>query len=501
MVLNDKQKYLKNLIDIINMCEDITKDMDESIRIDLMTSFQQMIIYIGEQLENDQDKRDCKLIKEHNIIEKLENLCEEIYICSQIFSQNTVDIIKKSVSYIIEGINNLPITYRVAFLPYKASMWDSLESIWKAFANDEKCETSVVPIPYYEANSITGQWEYHYDGSIYPEDVPIVDYKNYILSEKKPDFIFFHNPYDDYNYVTKVHPDFFSKNLKKYCRKLVYVPYYANMGYLSKDAKSLPALHRADYLIFQSDAMKEGCLEQPFYERILTFGSPKFDKVLRYMAQKVTEPEEWGIKDVGKKKLLLNTTINDFLSNGKILIKKLYIFFENVVQYNNKIVVIWRPHPLLKSTIKAMRPQLLDEYENLERFFKENGIGIYDDTADVSRVVAVSDVYIGSAYSSIIALFEVCNKLVYKFDSTRIIDTFGKKQYSRKKPEQAFFMDGAYFSCNESEEYTFDDFVDDLINKRMNNVLKKQKEAEKGIANNLNGTCGEKVHEYLMKNK
>ena len=59
MVLNDKQKYLKNLIDIINMCEDITKDMDESIRIDLMTSFQQMIIYIGEQLENDQDKRDC----------------------------------------------------------------------------------------------------------------------------------------------------------------------------------------------------------------------------------------------------------------------------------------------------------------------------------------------------------------------------------------------------------------------------------------------------------
>lgn len=62
-------------------------------------------------------------------------------------------------------------------------------------------------------------------------------------------------------------------------------------------------------------------------------------------------------------------------------------------------------------------------------------------------------------------------------------------------------MDGAYFSCNESEEYTFDDFVDDLINKRMNNVLKKQKEAEKGIANNLNGTCGEKVHEYLMKNK
>lgn len=152
-----------------------------------------------------------------------------------------------------------------------------------------------------------------------------------------------------------------------------------------------------------------------------------------------------GDKRCRKKKLLLNTTINDFLSNGKILIKKLYIFFENVVQYNNKIVVIWRPHPLLKSTIKAMRPQLLDEYENLERFFKENGIGIYDDTADVSRVVAVSDVYIGSAYSSIIALFEVCNKLVYKFDSTRIIDTFGKSNIAEKTRTSIFYGWSIFF--------------------------------------------------------
>lgn len=370
MVLNDKQKYLKNLIDIINMCEDITKDMDESIRIDLMTSFQQMIIYIGEQLENDQDKRDCKLIKEHNIIEKLENLCEEIYICSQIFSQNTVDIIKKSVSYIIEEINNLPITYRVAFLPYKASMWDSLESIWKAFANDEKCETSVVPIPYYEANSITGQWEYHYDGSIYPEDVPIVDYKNYILSEKKPDFIFFHNPYDDYNYVTKVHPDFFSKNLKKYCRKLVYVPYYANMGYLSKDAKSLPALHRADYLIFQSDAMKEGCLEQPFYERILTFGSPKFDKVLRYMAQKVTEPEEWGIKDVERGKIFIDgKDINDI----------------KVKTIRDNICYITQDNFLFSATLKENINLFKDEYkdEDIEESTKQ--AMIYDEISSMEE--------------------------------------------------------------------------------------------------------------------
>ena len=37
----------------------------------------------------------------------------------------------------------------IVFLPYKASMWDSLESIWKAaFEDKEYCNTYVIPIPY-----------------------------------------------------------------------------------------------------------------------------------------------------------------------------------------------------------------------------------------------------------------------------------------------------------------------------------------------------------------
>ena len=37
----------------------------------------------------------------------------------------------------------------IVFLPYKASMWDSLESIWKtAYEDKSYCNTYVVPIPY-----------------------------------------------------------------------------------------------------------------------------------------------------------------------------------------------------------------------------------------------------------------------------------------------------------------------------------------------------------------
>lgn len=45
------------------------------------------------------------------------------------------------------------IVYKVVFMPYKASMWDSLESIWMAADKDERCEALVVPITYYELDS------------------------------------------------------------------------------------------------------------------------------------------------------------------------------------------------------------------------------------------------------------------------------------------------------------------------------------------------------------
>ena len=40
------------------------------------------------------------------------------------------------------------ITYTVVFMPYNASMWDSLHTIWAAAHADPRVEAIVVPIPY-----------------------------------------------------------------------------------------------------------------------------------------------------------------------------------------------------------------------------------------------------------------------------------------------------------------------------------------------------------------
>jgi len=58
-----------------------------------------------------------------------------------------------------------------------------------------------------------------------------------------------------------------------------------------------------------------------------------------------------------------------------------------------------------------MRPQFLEEYEKIVSEFSRQGFGIYDDTPDVHRAIAVSDAYYGDP-SSLVALFERTGKPV-----------------------------------------------------------------------------------------
>lgn len=57
--------------------------------------------------------------------------------------------------------NDIGVRKEAVFLPYKASMWDSLESVWKAADEDENCDAYVIPIPYYDKNSDGRKWSHY----------------------------------------------------------------------------------------------------------------------------------------------------------------------------------------------------------------------------------------------------------------------------------------------------------------------------------------------------
>lgn len=122
--------------------------------------------------------------------------------------------------------NDITVRKEAVFLPYKASMWDSLESVWKAADEDENCDAYVIPISYYDKNPDGSFREMHYEADQYPAYVPITRYDTYDFEKHRPDMIYIHNLYDKYNLVTSVHPFFYSDNLKKYTEKLIYIPYF-----------------------------------------------------------------------------------------------------------------------------------------------------------------------------------------------------------------------------------------------------------------------------------
>ena len=47
------------------------------------------------------------------------------------------------------------------------------------------------------------------------------------------------------------------------------------------------------------------------------------------------------------------------------------------------------------SYVQVMMPQLVDEYKEIVEEYKLQGLGIYDDSGDISRAIAMCDAYYG----------------------------------------------------------------------------------------------------------
>ncbi len=330
--------------------------------------------------------------------------------------------------------NDIRIRTEAVFLPYKASMWDSLESVWRAADADPDCDAYVIPIPYYDRNQDGSFGELHYEGSQYPKYVPVTWYQDYDFEKRRPDMVFIHNPYDDCNYVTSVHPSFYSSNLKQYTDKLVYIPYFI-LGEVDPQDKSaidgiehfitVPAVFNADKVIVQSEDMRKVYIEvlakatgesgrSKWREKILGTGSPKIDKVLNTDRQEMDIPAPWlrliERPDGSRKKVIFyNTSVVALLEHGERMLDKIKDVLGTFRKKRDDFILLWRPHPLMKATMESMRPGLWRQYEQIVDTFRVEKWGIYDDTADLDRAIALCDAYYGDS-SSVVCLFQNAGK-------------------------------------------------------------------------------------------
>jgi hypothetical protein len=412
------RKYIKEqMLDMITTLDEAHKEISKHIKtgeintaIGLMAQCQNSAVAIGTTIEKSEGVG-SKTLK------YLEEYCEMLFhFAESLQSEEKAGFskLKKQLVKIENSIEkDIETKIEIAFLPYKASMWDSLESVWIAAKDDPQCDAYVIPIPYYERLPDGSFGQFHYEGGDMPEYVPITPYDRYDLSVRRPDIIYIHNPYDQGNYVTSVDPRFYSFELKKYTDCLVYVPYFIAGVYANAaDAASFcctSAANYADYIIVQSEKHKKLYIENGCpKKKLIVAGTPKIDYVLNHIND-VPIPDEWIKKAEGKKVFLINTTIGNFLIWPDYF-KKYDKIFSDILE-NDACVLLWRPHPLFEATITSMRPQMLQDYKAFVAKFSEYPNFIIDKTPDPLPAMACSDMLI-SDYSSLVFSYIVTGKPV-----------------------------------------------------------------------------------------
>ena len=410
--------------------------------LDSLADCQETAIQMGEGIEQTEGAD-----KEIEAIRFLEQYCETLYQMSvqleEISAENFYQSLEEALLSVEKAILRMPIRKEVVFLPYKASMWDSLESVYLAAAQDENCDAYVVPIPYYDRNADESLGEMHYEGGEYPSNIPITPYEEYHLEERRPDAIYIHNPYDDNNLVTCVPERYFASRLRNYTDQLIYIPYFVLDEIKPDDHEKIekfqnlclmPGVIYAHKVIVQSENMRQiyinAFLENAKWlagymghfdrkkleDKILALGSPKFDRVRSMSRDKIKVPDDWlrlieKSDGTWKKIILYNTSVNAFFKYNEKMLTKIQSVMDKFKEARDKVVLLWRPHPLVAGALQSLRPELLAEYERLVERYRKEGYGIYDDSADVDRAIVLSDAYYGD-YSSLVQLYQETGKPV-----------------------------------------------------------------------------------------
>ena len=257
----NKRKLTEDFDSLFELHDRIGTELKEDAHAQvsaLLARCQETAILAGNRLEEDGGSH-------QNAVRVLEEYCEALYLQSLELSEYTMRsrldaCITQVREYVRQQVNE---TLEVVFLPYKASMWDSLESVWRAAKEDKNCAAYVVAIPYFDKNPDGTVSSMHYEGGEFPADVPIVGWQEYDLAKRHPDIIFIHNPYDQANKMTSVHLDYYAKELKKHTDQLVYIPYFVCVNdNIPAHLCVLPGSLYADKVIVQSEKMHGNLVEK-----------------------------------------------------------------------------------------------------------------------------------------------------------------------------------------------------------------------------------------------
>lgn len=202
---------------------------------EVLSELQNSAFEVGTELEKE-------IGADHEIILLLERYCEFAWLLNQ--AKNPQDkkqalksmkqSLREVTAKVKEDIEEKSI---LVFLPYKASMWDSMESIWKAAKKHPACEVIVMPVPYYDKTPDGALDQMHYEGTLLDPSIPVEDWEMLDLEEIYPEAIISCNLEGLCSRKISVHPLFCPNNLCSYTENLIMLPYGDNWEFTEQVKK------------------------------------------------------------------------------------------------------------------------------------------------------------------------------------------------------------------------------------------------------------------------
>ncbi len=156
--------------------------------------------------------------------------------------------------------------------------------------------------------------------------------------------------------------------------------------------------------------------------------------------------------------ILMYTGIREMLIYSEHVLEKLRRVFEFCEQNKDKVELYWIPAHFeynKKLPFEMMVPELIKGYNDLIEYYKENNIGICDETGDINKAIDNCDCYWGDA-SFISDLFKLTGKPVLIQDY-RITDFCGKiSDYNVNVDMMITINSNKYIGCAKNRNGLFE---------------------------------------------
>ena len=267
----------------------------------------------------------------------------------------------------------------IGFLPYKRSMWNCMESVYQECRN-AGAAAYILPLPYYKMP----EKEVASDKDLYDDALDIS-----MLKQISFDYLVIHYPYDSNNRVTQMLPEYHTAQLRNY-GKVVYIPYTCTSG---RQFRVQPGIANVDYAFLGSDLEAHSFIDEwqelgvNFSGRVFGYGSPKMDVI-----QKCSR---------GSATLVINS-LGPYLSAPFQKLRMYQHYISNELGRGRS--VIFRPHPLLRQTIKSMRPDTASSYDKFISWCETRDNVIVDESEDLEAALSKAD-YLISDPSSVLQMW------------------------------------------------------------------------------------------------